>query len=305
MNRNVGVAVLVLAFAAAPAHAQEERMVEVDGNAMRVRTSGLDARKPGEPVVVFENGAVAPLETWGEVPSLVAAFSPVIVYDRSTIGKSHWDGELGTPSHVTDRLWSLLRTLKADPPYVLVGWSWGGDLIRYHAGTHPADVVGLVHVDPAGHSPSAALAVLHAIGLGEDEYAIDVKAMEGGLSTISAAVQAEVIPINRIYVERSEPEYGAVPSVPTAVLLSGRRRPPTPEEIQTFGRTPYDRQLHFEAKLRNKIQRLSEWALAVPHGWFAVIRSSDHAIQKEEPALVTDFIRRVVAAARLDAASDK
>lgn len=294
----VAAAMLLPQLSALPAHAQEERMVDVSGHLMRVRTSGLEARRPGEPVVVFENGAVSPLEAWGEVPTLVAAFNPVVAYDRSTIGRSEWDGELGTPSHVTTRLWSLLRTLEVDPPYVLVGWSWGGDLIRHHAGTHPADVVGLVHVDPAGHSASAALSVLEAIGLGAEEYAIDVKAMEGALPTIPPAAQADVKPINRIYAEETEPEYGPIPSVPTAVLLAGMRRPPTSEEIEAFGAPPYDRREHFEAKLRNKIQRLSEWALAVPQGLFVVVRSSGHAIQQDEPELVAEVIRRVVSAAQ-------
>lgn len=291
------VAVIGLALVP-PVHAQEERMVDVDGYSMRVRTAGLDSRKPGEPVVVFENGAVAPLEAWGDVPAQVAAFAPVIAYDRSTIGQSEWDGKLGTPAHVTERLWALLRTLGADPPYVLVGWSWGADLIRHHAGTHPTHVVGLVHVDPAGHSPAAALSVLRAIGHGEEEFAADVEAMQGALPTISPAAQADVIPINQLYAERREPEYGPVPSVPTVVLVSGTRRPPAPEEIAAFGQPPYDRQVHFEAKLRDKIRRLSEWALAVPEGVFVLVRGSDHAIQHDEPKVVVAAIRRVVVSAR-------
>lgn len=269
-------------------------MVDVNGHTMRVRTAGLDSREPGEPVVVFENGAVSPLEAWGDVPARVAAFAPVVAYDRSTVGRSEWDGELGTPSHVTARLWALLRTLGADPPYVLVGWSWGGDLIRYHAGAHPGDVAGLVHVDPAGHSPSAALSVLRAIGLGEEAYDADVEAMEGALPAIPPAAQADVMPINRLYAERTEPEYGPVPSVPTVVLLAGKHRPPTPEEVEAFGEPPYDWQVHFEAKLREKIRRLGEWTLAAPEGLFMVVRSSDHAVHLGEPELVVDAIRRVV-----------
>lgn len=270
------------------------RMVDVDGHAMRVATAGLEARRPGEPVVVFENGALSPIESWGDVPARVAAFAPVVAYDRSTLGRSEWDGELGTPAHVTARLRGLLAEVGAGPPYVLVGWSWGGDLIRYHAGSHPGDIAGLVHVDPAGHSPSAALSVLRALGLGEEEYAADVAAMEGGLPTIPAAAQADVKPINQMYVDRREPEYGAVPAVPTAVLLSGKRRPPSPEEIEKFGEPPYDRRVHFEAKLRDKIRRLSEWALAAPEGLFVLARNSGHAIQMDEPELVVDAIRRAV-----------
>lgn len=269
-------------------------MVQVDSHAMRVATAGLDERRAGEPVVVFENGAVSPLESWGEVPARVAAFAPVVAYDRSTIGESEWDGEEGTPAHVTERLRRLLRAIGAEPPYVLVGWSWGGDLVRHHAGSHPADIAGLVHVDPAGHSPAAALEVLRTIGLGEAEYEADVAAMDRGLPSLTTARQADVKPINRMYAERTEPQYGRVPAVPTAVLLSGTRRPPSPEELEVFGRLPYDFRTHFEAKLRDKIRRLSEWAMAAPEGWFVVARNSGHAIQLDDPDVVVDAIRRIV-----------
>ena len=38
--------------------------------------------------------------------------------------------------------------LDVDPPYVLVGHSWGGPLILYYAGRYPHDVVGMVYLDP-------------------------------------------------------------------------------------------------------------------------------------------------------------
>jgi pimeloyl-ACP methyl ester carboxylesterase len=261
---------------------------------MRVATAGVDAREPGAPVVVFENGAVSRLETWGDIPARVAEFAPVVTYDRSTVGESEWDGEQATPAHVTERLRALLRTIGADPPYVLVGWSLGGDLVRYHAGSYPADIVGLVHVDPADHSPAARLAVLRAIGLGEAEYAAEVAAMDRGLTSLPPAGQADVKPVNRLYVQGAEPEYGRVPAVPTAVLLAGYRQPPGPEAIEIFGEWPYDFRTHFEAKLRNQIQRLSEWTLAAPEGWLVVARNSGHAIHRDHPDVVVDAIRHVV-----------
>ena len=42
-----------------------------------------------------------------------------------------------------------MRQIGADPPYVLVGFSWGGMLARYFAGYYPNDIVGLVFIDPS------------------------------------------------------------------------------------------------------------------------------------------------------------
>ncbi len=278
------------------ANSANSRMVLVNGHKMHVQTYGLDKQRPEEiPVVIFENGALSPIDSWGEVPAQVASFAPVVTYDRSTIGKSEWDGEIGTPAHVTENLWTLFSKLDVDPPYVLVGWSWGGDLIRYHAGTHPEDVVGLVHVDPAAHSPKALLSIFKAIGYGKEEYTADVEAMENGLPNLpSLAMQADVKPINNIYLNNNEPDFGKVPSVPTAVLLAGKFRQPSAKEIEMLGEVSYDRKAHFEAKLRSKIERTSEWALSSREGLFVIVRNSEHALQLHEPALVEDAIRRMV-----------
>jgi pimeloyl-ACP methyl ester carboxylesterase len=112
-------------------------------------------------VVVFESGGATPLETWDPILSEVAAFSPLIAYDRPGTGESEWDCEPPTPDHVVARLHGLLAELGVEPPFVLVGHSWGGALARYFAGIHPEDVDGVLYLDPtditlspAGSSPS-------------------------------------------------------------------------------------------------------------------------------------------------------
>jgi len=72
------------------------------------------------------------------------------------------------------------------------------------------------------------------------------------------------------------------------------RRPPSPEELDAFGKPPYNRQVHFEAKLRDKIRRVSEWTLSSPDGLLLLVRSSGHAMQEDVPELVVEAIRRVV-----------
>ena len=44
----------------------ETRMVDVDGHAMRVQIAGLESRRRGSPVVVFEAGATNAVEAWGD-----------------------------------------------------------------------------------------------------------------------------------------------------------------------------------------------------------------------------------------------
>jgi pimeloyl-ACP methyl ester carboxylesterase len=90
------------------------------------RPSGLQRRRPGEPVVIFEAGATNSLETWGEILPKASSMAPVVAYDRAGLGNSEWDDTNPTPRHVADRLRRVLRQIGADPPYVLVGFAWGG-----------------------------------------------------------------------------------------------------------------------------------------------------------------------------------
>lgn len=270
------------------------QMIPVNGHQMHVQTYGLNEQWHEDiPTVVFENGALSPLESWGKVPSQVASFAPVVTYDRSTIGKSEWDGKTGTPAHVTKNLWALLEELDISPPYVLVGWSWGGDLVRYHAGTHPEDIAGLVFVDPAAQSPKASLSILETMGYSKKQYDVEIEARKKAFSKMPENLQADVKVISQMLIDEIEPNYGTIPSVPTAVLLAGKYRPPSAEELKQFGDPPYDIKTHFEAKLRSRIKRTSEWTLSSPEGLFVVARNSGHAIQLQEPDLVTDAIHRM------------
>jgi hypothetical protein len=80
--------VWLLTAAGPAAHAQVPgselvtRMVKVEGHAMRVRTAGLESRRPGEPVVVFENGGLSSLDSWSMVLPRVAGFAPVVAYEH-------------------------------------------------------------------------------------------------------------------------------------------------------------------------------------------------------------------------------
>ena len=133
----------VSAAAQQPNAAPNTRMVAVDGRAVRVQVLGLEKRRQGSPVVLFEAGATQGLEAWGAIPSQLASIAPAVAYDRAGLGRSAWDSTLPTPQHVTNRLRRLLGIIGAPPPYILVGYSWGGVLMRYFADS-PRDIAGIV-----------------------------------------------------------------------------------------------------------------------------------------------------------------
>jgi pimeloyl-ACP methyl ester carboxylesterase len=151
------------------------RMIEVEGRQVRVMTGGLEHLERGQHVVVLESGAGTPVENWRAIFADIAAFAPVIAYDRSGIGRSPWDDEPPTPRRRVQHLRALLATLELPPPYVLVGHSWGGPLIRSFAGYHHDEVAGLVYLDPTDFTETHAdrLALAEGVAPGRAESAVE------------------------------------------------------------------------------------------------------------------------------------
>lgn len=101
------------------------------------------------PTVVFENGPGGMGIDWSLVASDVSGFAATIAYDRAGLG---WSEAAGGPRDITALVAELKQTLEAigaPAPYVLVGHSYGGLIVRAFAYTYPEDVAGLVLVDAA------------------------------------------------------------------------------------------------------------------------------------------------------------
>jgi pimeloyl-ACP methyl ester carboxylesterase len=279
-----------------PADPGSVKMVEVDGHSVRVQVLGLEQRREGEPVVVLEAGAGNPLDVWGLVLPHIAESAPIVTYDRAGLGNSEWDDEVPTPQHVAQRLRSVLDQIGVEPPYLLVGYSWGGSLVRYFAGLHPEEVAGIVYVDPGPivtQQLEENFAPFEAIGAGREGYEALWSQVASIYEQAPPPMRAE-FEVFRGLMEQEVPDRGLmpVPEVPVAVILTGKYEPPPP-----FLQLPYDPRAHFEADLRHKIKMVSEWALESPKGTFVVSRSSSHSVLREEPDLVVWAIRRVLAAA--------
>jgi pimeloyl-ACP methyl ester carboxylesterase len=106
----------------------------------------------GAPAVVFESGFAATSLNWMQVQDAVAEVAQTVAYDRGglgwSVGASAGAVSGRTPKKIAEELRAMLRESGVEPPYLLVGHSFGGLVMRRYALDYPAEVVGVVLVDP-------------------------------------------------------------------------------------------------------------------------------------------------------------
>jgi pimeloyl-ACP methyl ester carboxylesterase len=264
-------------------------MVDVDGLAIRVRNGGLARRDPRTPAVIFESGGSIPLETWNSILPPVATFAPVVAYDRSGTGQSAWDSLPPTPERIVARAKRLLTKLGIAPPYVLVGHSWGGALIRYLGGSSPTDVVGMVYLDPPDitQTPAEELRIFESIGAGAAERDAFYAMMDRGLAGAPAAIRAEgAVTLDFFRSDLATRKLPAAPDVPTTVILAGKAPMMPPSGL------PFDTRRYADAVQQMRLRRLRDWVRSP--GELLVATSSGHMVHVSEPELVIGAIRRLV-----------
>ena len=119
-------------------------MVEIGGG----RRVYVLRKGQGVPAVVFEAGFAAMHMNWRKVQEAVAARAETVAYDRGGLGWSAGPVAERTPRRIAAELREMLHAAGVRGPYVLVGHSFGGLVIRRFALEYPEDVAGVVLVDP-------------------------------------------------------------------------------------------------------------------------------------------------------------
>lgn len=113
-----------------------------DGRKLHYRLKG-----EGGPTVVFEAGMGFSGSMWGQVQPEVAKLATTLVYDRIGTGRSDDRPGAHTLNMLVADLAALLSGLPQLAPFILVGASWGGPIVRQLAASGQVAVGGLVLVD--------------------------------------------------------------------------------------------------------------------------------------------------------------
>jgi pimeloyl-ACP methyl ester carboxylesterase len=102
----------------------------------------------GATTVVFDAPSGDAGWNWFKVQPMVASHTRACVFDRAGLGFSDPARRPNTSENVAEDLHKLLGAAGVKPPYLMVGNSLGGANVQVFAYRYPAEVKGLVLVEP-------------------------------------------------------------------------------------------------------------------------------------------------------------
>ena len=137
--------------AASPPIAPPGQLIDLGGWRLHLNCSGPS--NPSRPTVILEAGAGDGSMEWSLVQPSVARFARVCSYDRAGTAWSDLGPRPRTMHQIVWELHTLLAKAGLHPPFILVGHSYGGWLVRLYASIYPAEVAGMVLVETGSDNP--------------------------------------------------------------------------------------------------------------------------------------------------------
>lgn len=119
------------------------QLIDVGGHRLHAVCAGC-----GTPVVVLESGIAASSLSWARTQPEMARFTRVCAYDRAGLAWSDLATTPRTLARIVSELHALLAGAALPPPLVIVGHSFGAFIALAYSARYPAEVDGIVLIDP-------------------------------------------------------------------------------------------------------------------------------------------------------------
>ena len=317
-----GLAIRVVAHSETPSIVDPPRVgriVDIGGQRLY-----LDCRGTGSPAVLLESGAGDFSFVWALVQGRVAAFTRVCSYDRGGYLWSEPGQRPRSYAQLALELKTGLNRIGVRPPYVLVGQSYGGLVVRGFAQRYPRDVVGMVLVDAVhederivyGGEAHRLRDAARGRSYPEPKVALDTEFVR--MSRDSAVLPPEPLPppLDRLPAAMQR-AWRDAQAQPLYRMAWAAEMDWSPEELarmhdqrltnrQSLGNTPlivlartagdYEKDLAISADSLERERRYyaADLAALSRDGQLVFAKSSGHNIHIEDPALVVSAITRMV-----------
>jgi len=286
------------------------QLVDVGGYKMHINCTGQ-----GSPTVILAAGTADFSTTWVYVQPEVAKLTRVCSYDRAGMGWSEPSPDPRTINATVEELHTLLVNAGVPGPYVLAGHSLGGMHMRVYARSYPDEVVGLIQVDSLHEDqvvldPVSAevnqenarrfrmLALLNStglmalvpqsipnLGLPDDAYA-QWQAVLATTPYFETTI-AELLSMEGNCLEVGALETNSFGDMPLIVLSAGQG-----DTVASLSDAENQRYREVWQALQPELAALSS------KGKQIIAEQSGHMVQFEQPDLVIEAVREMVAALR-------
>jgi pimeloyl-ACP methyl ester carboxylesterase len=271
------------------------------------RSIHMECRGSGGPTVVLVTGlgeradnfmitSADPTSDDGSVFPAVAGFTRVCAYDRPGTARPTEDGleltrstPVEAPATVGDSAEDLALLLRAsgEPgPYVLVGHSLGGPIVRLYAAAHPDDVAGIVLDDALSENLADGLTPAQVESFEQLNDPVTQGKPPGSEQTL---YRAAVVPLLS--------DLPAPPEVPTIILTADTwlLTAEVVESGRAAGTLPEFVTVEFaDALWASQLVAQDVLAAKFPGAEHITETDSTHYIHLDNPQLVIDSIRDVV-----------
>jgi pimeloyl-ACP methyl ester carboxylesterase len=259
--------------------------IPVGGHMMHIHCIGPESAGP---TVILEAGGGGSSSGWSRVQELLAPRVRSCAYDRAGSGASEPGPAPRTMKQEVFELHALLEATSIRGPFVLVGQSIGGLLVRLYTEKYGNDVVGLVLVDPTHES-----AVLYNLKKGgwvrlrelATDRVVPEPRLEGKVSTEYNPDEDYLAEeFQQIYLSRqANPQ--PLGNRPLIVLAAGKQPAPpgTSEDLWNKLKQEKDEQKADLARLSSNSKLIRD-------------PSSGHNIHTDNPPLVAGAIEQVLGA---------
>jgi pimeloyl-ACP methyl ester carboxylesterase len=256
----------------------EGKYVDLQGKKQFVMIRGK-----GNPTVVFVTGKGRSLNDFRAVYSSIQHKTQIFAYDRMGIGQSESCDNQRTVDTMAFELYSLLIKEKIKPPYILVGHSLGGYVIRCFANMYPKTVAGLIYVDPAYETE-----FVNCLNLRTD--ADKVKYMEKNKSLLDRPDRTKGHNEESKYCFDMDSTFYST----NQKIVKDIKIPDTIPITVFMSTMPDDSNPYSQKEMEGRLAYYANWKKQAPQLKLITTSKSGHFIQVDEPNLIIDGINEML-----------
>jgi pimeloyl-ACP methyl ester carboxylesterase len=206
----------------------------------------------------------------------IAGLTTVVTYDRPGYGESELGDAPTDGKRTVQDLHTLLQKLNIPGPYILVGHSYGGKLVRLFASAYPKDMAGLI-LEDTGHEDMKD--AIRGLLSGPERDRFVAASSRRPSATGGPGAEAAVLELTHQQLRESRP----LPQIPLTVLTAGS----WPVQPIFTGKTAEKvraLRLEFQKKLAGMI----------PGSRHVTVEGAGHNIHLDRPKALVEAIETIV-----------